>query len=70
MDASYVAGVTRLTNYLQGLPPRGRQMWIDAAYEVFLCERVPEGGQEDRGTSAGSTRASEPTTTAAAGVTR
>jgi hypothetical protein len=35
----YSAGVERITDYLSALPPRAREMWMDAAYSTWVSER-------------------------------
>jgi hypothetical protein len=38
----YSAGVERITDYLRTLPPRAREMWMDAAYGLWLMEQDAE----------------------------
>jgi hypothetical protein len=40
------AGVERLAGYLTSLPERSRSMWVDAAYEVWLLDRVAREERE------------------------
>ena len=45
MDSHYAAGVSARADYLTNLPARARNMWVDAAYEVWLQARLePVGG--------------------------
>jgi hypothetical protein len=40
MDSRYEAGVGACAEYLSNLPDRARNMWVDAAYEVWVSERL------------------------------
>jgi hypothetical protein len=40
MDSRYEAGVSACADYLSNLPERARSIWVDAAYEVWLQNRI------------------------------